>query len=379
MALPPSVIAALRLFLPNFLNVHPHLPAPQRNAIRAITQCRTPALGGRIFDCDRCGQRHFAFHSCNHKACPQCGRGATRAWVKRELAKRIETPYFLVTFTLPAQLRECFFGSKAKAAFDLFFAAVSSALSEKLATDKGLKAEVSGFTAVLHTWNQRLLPHPHLHCLVPGAGLNSKGQVVRVKSPDFLVFLPHLQAAFRQHMKQRINEAGWSVDPIVWSLKWGVHIQAVGSGQSAIKYLGNYVARTAISDSRILRVTKDTVFFKWRDRADNNRLKTLQLPGIEFLERYFRHVLPIGLRSVRYYGFCHPAAKANRLRVQLGLGASVDLGAGPPEVSTAEPSHPYPPCPICGGPSRLVGKLARGRHTRGPPSLSIPTATPTAA
>jgi ribosomal protein L37E len=380
-ACPASVIGALRQFLPDFLKAHPGLPDPQRNAIRAISRCRTAALGGQVFACERCGRHHFAFHSCNHKACPQCGRAATRAWVERQLAKRIEAPYFLVTFTLPAQLRPCFLGPQAKEAFDHFFAAVSSALSEKLATDKNLKADVSGFIAVLHTWNQRLLSHPHIHCLVPGAGLNSDGQTVQVKNPAFLVFLPHLQAAFRQHMRRRLDQAGWSIDPIVWSLTWGVHIQPVGSGHSAIKYLGNYVARTAISDSRIQLVTPTTVHFSWKDRADHNRLKSLQLPGREFLERYFQHVLPIGLRSVRYYGFCHPAAKANRLRVQLGLGAIVDLGAGPSTAtsSTAQPSSSFPPCPFCQGPTHLVGRVVRGIFIRGPPHRAIVPSTPTAA
>lgn len=379
MAFPATVIGALRLFLPEFLKAHPFLPAHQRRAIRAITQCRTAALGGRLFACLRCGQRHFAFHSCNHKACPQCGRAATRAWVERELAKRIEAPYFLVTFTLPAQLRACFFGSKAKEAYDLFFAAVSAALREKLASQKGLRAMVSGFTASLHTWNQRLLRHPHIHCLVPGAGLNSEGQAVRVKNPDFLVFLPHLQAAFREHMRRLLDQTDWPIDPAVWTLKWGVHIQAVGSGQSAIKYLGNYVARTAISDSRIQCVTQDSVTFRWRDRANHNRLESLQVPGVEFLSRYFLHVLPTGLRSVRYYGFCHPAAKANRLRIQLGLGAAVDLGALPSEVSPDKLNESYPRCPFCNGPTSWVGELPRGLHTRGPPDFAVLYLTPSAS
>jgi hypothetical protein len=132
-------------------------------------------LGGNVFACD-CGQFHFAYHSCNHKACPQCGGLTTRRWVQRELHKLLNAPYFLVTFTLPAELRAGFFGPAAKEAYDLFFTAVSGALTEKLAQDKGSRAQVSGFTAVLHTWNQRLEFHPHIHCLFPGAGLDAHGQ-----------------------------------------------------------------------------------------------------------------------------------------------------------------------------------------------------------
>ncbi len=182
-----SVSGALRQFLPAFLDTAPPLSPDQRRALWAITHCRTPALGGQAFACEKCGHVHFAWHSSNHKACPQCGRQATHDWVERELAKRVDAPCFLVSFTLPAQLRECFLGPQAKQAFDLFFGAVSGALAEQLAAEKGLHAHLNGFTAVLHTWNQRLLFHPHIHCLVPGAGLDAQGQLVRVHNPKFLL------------------------------------------------------------------------------------------------------------------------------------------------------------------------------------------------
>ena len=133
--MPATVIEALRRFLPDFLRSNPPLSTDQRRALWAMTHCRTAALGGDVFVCKRCGRRHFAFHSCNHKACPQCGRAATANWVRRELRKLVKAPYFLVTFTLPEQLRQLFFGPQAKEAYDLFFAAVAGALSEKLAAD----------------------------------------------------------------------------------------------------------------------------------------------------------------------------------------------------------------------------------------------------
>lgn len=251
-----------------------------------------------------------------------------------------------------------------KQAYDLFFAGVSAALAEKLSTDKGFGARVHGFTAVLHTWNQRLLFHPHIHCLVPGVGLDAQGKLVRVRQPDFLVFLAHLRAAFRQQMRRQLEARGWQVDPVVWTLEWGVQIQPVGSGASAIKYLGAYVARTAIGDSRIERLTDQEVTFRWRDRSDGNQLKKITLPGVEFVDRYLRHVLPIGLRSIRYYGFCHPAAKAKRLQIQFQTGVPVDLGAPPPN-----PPPKVRCCPCCQGPLRLLSTLLAPHRTRGPPSI----------
>jgi hypothetical protein len=377
-----TVIEALRRFLPAFLKTAPLLSNEQRRAIWALIHCRTAAMGGAAFQCQRCGQTHFAFHSCNHKACPQCGRQATQRWVQRELAKRVNAPYFLVTFTLPSELRSCFFGPQAKEFYDLFFAAVSGALTEKLATAKGLRAQVSGFTAALHTWNQRLEFHPHIHCLVPGAGLKAKGKPVRVKQANFLVYLPLLQAAFRQHMRRLMTAGDWQADPKIWRLDWGVHIQPAGSGSSAIKYLGAYVARTAITDRRILELGETSVTFRWKDRSENNRPRQLTLPGTEFVRRYLRHVLPAKLRAIRSYGFCHPSAKANRMRVQFHSGMPVPFGAIAPVVM----SKACPPCPKCGGSTQFVGHIAAPWRKRGPPALKQsardgrpPVSTPIAA
>ena len=160
------------------------------------------------------------------------------------------------------------------------------------------------------------------------------------------------------------------MDPQVWSKQWGVHIQPAGSGAAAVKYLGTYVARTAISDSRLLAVTDDSVTFRWKDRSHHNRTEVLTLPGIEFVRRYLRHVLPRGLRSVRYYGFCHPAAKASRLRVQLHSGKPLDLGLpalashSQPEA-LPEPSSPL--CPKCNQPMQLLLSINLWQMNRGPP------------
>jgi hypothetical protein len=364
-----TVIDVLRRFLPPLLKTKPRLSPPQRRAIWAITHCRTAALGGYLFDCQPCGRQHFAFHSCNHKACPQCGSAANVKWVQREQRKLVNAPYFLVTFTLPAELRGLFFGPHAKAAFDLFFAAVAGALSEKLATAKGLRAAIHGFTAALHTWNQQMGPHPHIHCVVPGVGLNARGQLVRVKNAKFLVHLKQLQAAFRQHFYRRLKEQNWQVDRAVWDMDWGVHIQAAGSGRSALKYLGTYVARTAINDARLVKVTDETVTFRWKNRKEN-KTETSTLTGVEFVERYLRHVLPRGLRSIRYYGFAHPAAKANRLRVQFHTGLAVEFGAVPPPTDV---SSPVPRCAGCGNPMHLRLRLIASYKERGPPSAKVPT------
>jgi hypothetical protein len=345
-----SVIGALRRFLPDFLREHPVMDRARRRAIWALTHCRTAAMGGHVHACATCGTTHYSFHSCNHRSCPQCGKADTADWVGRELAKRIGAPYFMVTFTLPQELRGLFFTPLCKQMYSILFEAASQALQTTLAHPRWLGARTNGFTMVLHTWNQRLLFHPHIHCIVPGAGLEESGRVVRVKSPGFLVPQPVLRTAFRRLFGEKLDalrqlpESGSlpPVEPSVWEKDWGVHLQPFGDGKRIIQYLGTYVCRTAISDARMLAVSDGTVTFFWKDRARGNARRTETLSGIEFTARYLRHVLPLGMRAIRRYGFCHPAAKAHRERIAFHTGIPLVVGG-----NEQKPHKPAPLCPSC--------------------------------
>jgi len=300
-------------------------------------------------------------------ACPLCGRTATAEWVERELAKRVGAPHFMVTFTLPAELRRLFFGHGAKAAYDLFFAASSAALRDTLADPKWLGVAHSGFTGILHTWNQLLFFHPHIHYIVPGAGIDAEGHVRTVKSAKFLVPIPVLSKAFRESFLALAERAGLSIHPGVQNINWGINIKPFGSGANAIKYLGAYVCRTAIGDSRIRAITDAEVTFTWKDRANADRIRTETIPGTEFVARYLRHVLPRGMRSIRYFGFCHPAAKTKRQFVAFHTGRP--LLVGPFLSETAAPKY-LPACPCCQRPmTRIASASARRVHSRGPPAL----------
>lgn len=357
-----TVIGALRRFLPEFLRAHPVQDRARRRAIWALTHCRTPALGGHLRVCEQCGggTQEFAWHSCHHRACPQCGRAETAQWVERELEKRVGAPYFMVTFTLPQQLRALFFSAQAKLCYDLFFAAASEALAESLARARELGAESSGFTLILHTWTQRLHFHPHLHGIVPGAGLDATGRVVTVRSPGYLVSQPHLCALFRARFRQKLaqlaathpHEPLPAIDPAVWQMNWGVYLQPFGDGRNAIKYLGRYVCRTAISDSRLVAVDKSSVRFTWKDRAHGQVRRIEQISGVEFVARYLRHVLPTGMRAIRRYGFCHPAAKRKRERIAFHTGRPLIIGPVEPP-----PPKPGQVCRCCGAPMRLVRRI----------------------
>jgi len=366
-----AVIDVLRRFLPDFLRDRPALGQAQRRAVWAITHCRTSAMGGHLHVCGKCNTREFAYHSCNHRACPQCGKTATAEWVERELGKRVGAPYFMVTFTLPEELRGLFFTESAKEIYHIFFTAAATALAETLAAPRWLGSKTSGFSIILHTWNQRLHFHPHLHCIVPGAGIDAKGRVVTVKKDNFLVPQKVLRSAFRARFRELLAELASehdlpAIDVAVWEKDWGVHLQPFGTGESAIKYLGAYVCRTAIGDSRILGINGDQVTFRWKDRANGDAKRIDTISGVEFVRRYLRHVLPRGMRAIRYYGFCHPAAKLKRERVAFHTGRPLLIGAlalPPPPKPTAVRT-----CPCCGEPMlRIMKLLAPWQASRAPP------------
>jgi hypothetical protein len=366
-----TVIDALRRFLPAHVREHRHvMSAAQRRAVWAINHCRTAEMGGHLHACGKCATREFHFHSCNHRSCPQCGKAATADWVERQLGKRVGAPYFMVTFTLPEEIRPLFFTTVAKDIYQLFFAAASSALSDTLANPKWLGAKTSGFTMILHTWNQRLYFHPHIHCIVPGTGMDAAGRVVTVKNANFLVPQPALRSVFRARLRDALAALREehdlpAIDTAVWHKDWGVHLQPFGSGENIIKYLGRYVCRTAIGDSRILAITDTHVSFRYKDRANGDAPCIETITGAEFVARYLRHVLPRGLRAIRYHGFCHPAAHKKRERIAFHTGMPLLVGA----VATkpAKPPHVVK-CPCCDQPmTRLLRLLPAWRSARSPP------------
>jgi hypothetical protein len=376
-----TVIDALRRFLPDHVREHRHaMNDAQRRAAWAITHCRTAEMGGHLHACGKCNTHQFHFHSCNHRSCPQCGKSDTVEWVERQLDKRVGAPYFMVTFTLPEELRPLFFTPQAKDIYQLFFTAASSALRDCLAHPRWLGAATSGFTMVLHTWNQRLHFHPHIHTIVPGAGINAQGKTVTVKNAQFLLPQPVLRTIFRARFRDGLaaleehqsREAKpftrTAIDPSVWKKDWGVNLQPFGSGENVIKYLGRYVCRTAIGDSRILSVTSTHVTFRWKDRAHGNTEKTDTIPGAEFTKRYLRHVLPRGMRAVRYYGYCHPAAKNKRERVTFHTGRPLFIGAA--ALVIEKPAHVVT-CSCCGEPMQKRFRLLPAWRCARPPPVKI--------
>lgn len=325
-----------------------------RRAVAAILRCRTPALGGQVYQCGNCGDTHFAYHSCHHRACPQCGAREATHWIARQQAKLLPVPYFLITFTVPEQLRDLI-RSEQKLWYGLLFAETSGSLQDVASNPKYLGADL-GFLGVLQTWTRDLRYHPHVHFLVPAAGLRSDG-LRWIRPPDPSFFLPQtvLAARLRSRLCQTLRTAHpalfASIPSKVWRLRWKADVQGVGSGVSALKYLAAYVTKTAITSSRLLACDDHTVTFSWRE-SSTKAWRTTRLLAEAFLHLFLQHILPKGFQRVRYFGWLSPASKLRWQRIL----ALLDWRA--PAVPPPEPV-PVPECSRCHLPMLLIGLLPR--------------------
>ena len=328
------------------------IPTEQRAAVRAIRRCRTPALGGQHYRC-ACGKEHFAHHSCNHRACPRCGRDDALAWLAQQRARLLPVPYFLVTLTVPEELRE-----PIRAAPRRWYGALlkesAGALQDLAADPKHLGAQL-GLSAVLQTWTRDLRYHPHVHLLVPGGGLSfDQLRWVRVKDAQFLVPQVKLASRFKGRLKawlQKEQPALFAqVLAKVWWRKWVADVQPVGSGQAALKYLAAYLCRPPLHESQLEHFDQRNVTFRYRENDGTQQRVTVS--GPEFVRRVLQHVLPKGFQRVRHFGWRGGAAQKKWARI-LAL-----LDWRPAVVIPPVPCPP-PLCPACGKTMVLIGTRPR--------------------
>jgi len=324
-----------------------------RHAVQCLLRCRTPALGGQVYRCD-CGRIEYSYHSCNHRACPKCGQADATEWLARQRRKLLPVPYYLVTFTVPAQLRRLI-RSHQQILYRALLQESARALQDVARTHKNLGAEI-GLLAVLQTWARDLHYHPHVHCVVPAGGLSANGlRWVRPKDPDYFLPQAMLAARFRTRLRAVVGrefpEAYATIPAAVWRQAWVADVQPVGSGEPALKYLSAYVYRTAFSAERIVADDGRHITFTYRD-GQTGALRRMRLLAAAFLYRFLQHLLPRGLQRVRAFGWLAPAARARWERIQALLDWT------PPAL--VRPAPPPPPvCPCCQKPMLLVGQLPR--------------------
>jgi len=300
----------------------------QRRVMSAIELCRTAALGGHLEQCDSCGYQRPAYNSCRNRHCPKCQSLARAQWLQDRQAELLPTEYFHVVFTVPEEIAALTYQNK-EVLYGILFRATAETLRTIAADPKHLGAQI-GFLAILHSWGQNLLFHPHLHCVVPGGGISPDGKrwiacrpgfflPVRVLSRLFRrLFLEHLQAAFDQGKlrffssleRLRDSKAFAQYLAPLRQTEWVVYAKPpFGGPQQVLNYLGRYTHRVAISNNRLLNIEQGKVTFRWKDYRHHNQQKAMTLEAEEFMRRFLLHVLPEGFQRIRHYGFL-----ANRYR-----------------------------------------------------------------
>jgi hypothetical protein len=342
------------------------MPWSHKQVMDALAACRTGELGCVRWHCDACGADYFSDRSCGNRHCPQCQHAKADRWVRRELDRLLPCEYFMVTFTVPAEARS-YFRSNQRPCYDAMFQAASAAI-KKLARDpRFVGARDLAFFAVMQTWGSQLQFHPHLHVVMAAGGLDSEGQWHAARS-GFLFRVEPLSEIYRAKMKQLLTKAGSSEDlpPIVWTKGWNVHCQSVGSGDNAVRYVGRYVFRVAISNSHIVSCENHRVVFRYDDK-DSGTEKLCSLDALEFLRRLLQHTLPKGFVKVRHYGLLHHNARHSieeiRLRIFVATGKETGETANRDEAATS--AQAVPPCPVCGKPMRLVAVMSLSHQASG--------------
>jgi hypothetical protein len=336
--------------------------------MRAIEQCRTIELGGHVYTCQNCGETQYLYHSCRDRHCPKCQNDKAQLWLEKQQDLLLPVRYFMLTFTLPDELRDVV-RSHQKLCYHLLFQA-SAAAAQKLARDPRFVGGQIGMVGVLHTWGRNLAYHPHVHYLVPAGGLAADGRTWLPAGKNFFLPVKALSRIFRAKFRDALCKTDCFADvpADVWEKDWVVHCQPVGHGLGALKYLAPYVFRVAISNKNILKADDGKVTFRYR-ASDTGKLRTCTLPALEFIRRFLQHVLPRGFVKVRYYGFLAPGCRKRLAALHLQLDclspdSSSTLDSGNTLVSSdAATSNYVPLCPSCGRPMQRRSIIPPGGIT----------------
>lgn len=355
----PTVADVLRRYGDEYLQrFGTRMPAEHHKVLAAIRACRTGELGTVCYACQSCGRTHVMGRSCGNRHCPTCQQHKTKDWLEKQTDRLLPCPYFLLTFTLPAELR-AFVRAHQRICYAALFEASSEAIRELAADPKFIGTRRLGFFGVLHTWGRTLEYHPHVHYVVPGGGLSDDGSTWLPSHPGFFLPVKALSKIFRAKFRDRMAKEGLLslIPAAVWQRDWVVHSQAVGDGRSSLKYLAPYVFRVAISDHRIVSCDAGRVTFSYR-KSGTQVWRTMTLDAMEFIRRFLQHVLPTGFQKVRHYGFLSPnsarSVEAVRWMITLHNGKTfVLLPAAPPQMPDTSAGR----CNHCGGPLRVIAIL----------------------
>ena len=328
------------------------MPFEHRKVIDAIINCRTQYCGAMIYQCQECSQTHIVYRSCGNRHCPNCQHHKTHQWLTKQMERQLPGHHFIITFTVPQQLRH-FVRSHQRTCYAALFKASSETIKKLTADEKYIGGDLPGFFGVLHTWGRQLQYHPHIHYIAPGGALSKQDGSWHPSRIDFYLPIKAMskifKAKFRDEMiKHKLYD---DIAPEVWHQSFNVNCQPVGNCEQSISYLAPYVFKVAISDSRIIKVEDRKVFFKYKKNR-SQRWRTMSLDVMEFMRRFLQHVLPTNFMKVRYYGFLSPGSSVCLSTID----ALIQLAYGF-QICTPQPQiEPTPPitCPLCGGGLKFI-------------------------
>lgn len=350
----PTVREIFLEFGPKYLDKFgDNMPGNHRNVIEAIMDCRTSTYGFTVYECEDCKEIHRVFRCCGNRHCPNCQHQKTMDWVNRQIQRQVPGHHFMVTFTVPEQLRN-FMRSNQKVSYSALFKSASETIFE-LTPDRHIGGDKPGFMAILHTWTRLGMHHPHIHCIVPGGAMSSRDGQWHPSQEKFFLPVQVMSRIFREKFKEIMKKEKLmdQIPPEVWFMDWNVNSQAVGSGESTIKYLSFYVFKVWISDHRIVSVENGLVTFSYRKKGCR-RMRKCTVTGEEFIRRFLQHVLPKGFMKVRYYGFmnANSSIKIEEVRGLIELSRGFEIESPDVENIIAPPKPLY--CKTCGGSLRYV-------------------------
>ena len=345
-----TIAAIIERFEADYLRQYGASSLPShRHALGAMKRCRTQLAARMLAQCGACGEQRVVPHSCGHRNCPHCQHHESQAWIERQLKRQVPASYFMLTFTLPAELRDLAWRHQRWFYAQLFECAWDT-VNTFSHNDKKLQGN-PGAVAVLHTHSRRLDYHPHVHLVMPAAALDAGRNLWRVKcnkgsDKPYLFNHKALAKVFRAKLLAAIQLAGLAL-PARVPKRWVVDCKCVGSGEKALVYLGRYLYRGVIQEKDILRCEDGQVSFRYRD-AKTSKMQVRTLSGAAFLWLLLQHVLPKGFRRARNFGFLHPNSK--RLMTLLHLV----LKLVPSSVQALVKPRPTLQCPCCGGAMQIV-------------------------
>jgi Putative transposase/Transposase zinc-binding domain len=378
---PPLEVAHIvRLAGASFIErSHRWINGQHLKVLLAITRCRTAALGGHRDQCSDCGHTTaISYNSCRNRHCPRCQGNARVRWLRARERELLPTRYVHVVFTLPRELAPLALQNK-RLIYSLLFRASAETLLEVARDPRHLGAEI-GFFSVLHTWNQRLQFHPHVHCVVPAGGLSpDHARWISSRHSFFLPikvlsrvfrgkFVAALKTVFRKGQLEFCGQLAPLAEPRAFARwlrplfrqDWVVYSKPpLGGPEHVLRYLGAYTHRVAISNRRLIALDNGNVSFRWRDSAHGNRQCIMTLSADEFLRRFLLHLLPPGFVRIRHFGFL-----ANRQRSE-SLPLCFRLLEDQHPTNTTSCAAPNAPlsnslwkCPLCGGAMRVIERLS---------------------